>query len=468
MKSFPIRIRLTAWYSLILAASLFIFGALAFVAMRHSVRATVDADLRERLMGVQEVIAVTAPEGLAELKDEIREFAIVRAGGDLLRVADAQGKIIYDSFGPDTPRAVRRKYPGAPTFTERLRNNQFRVLSETIEAAGSRYQVQIAISTERFDEAFDRFRLILLLAAPLFLLAAALGGYWLSRRALSPVDEITRTARSIGAQNLAARLRVPHTGDELERLADTLNGMLARLDAAFQRITKFTADASHELRTPVSVMRTSAEVVLRKPRTEREYKEALGLILHEAEKTSQLIEQLLMLARADSGPASIVRSRVNLIDAFQRACREACILAEAKQLKFSHTAPDSPIWVLGESRSIERLFLILLDNAVKYTPSGGNIEATLKSQDGLAIAEVRDSGIGIAAEDIPHIFERFYRADRARSRETGGSGLGLAIGHWIAEAHGADIRVDSQPGGGSSFSVRMPLATDYSTETKTT
>jgi signal transduction histidine kinase len=204
-------------------------------------------------------------------------------------------------------------------------------------------------------------------------------------------------------------------------------------------------------------MRTSAELALRKPRAEAEYREALSLILRESEKMSRLIDQLLMLARADSSSAAIPITRTNLNETLQKAWEETNILANAKRLNAEDFVPAAPVWVNGDPASLERLFLILLDNAVKYTAEGGRIELRLSTDDGFAVAEVRDTGIGIAPEDIAHIFERFYRADRARSRETGGTGLGLAIGRWIAQAHGGEIRVQSEPSKGSSFQVRLPL-----------
>jgi heavy metal sensor kinase len=364
--------------------------------------------------------------------------------------------VLYDSFNTQ----VRRRFDSAgkprPLFTRRIDGTLFRILSEQVEADGKTYQVQVAVLTQRFDQAQDLFVWILAVAAPVFLVLAGLGGYWISRRALSPVDEITNAARTIGAQNLTDRLAVPTTGDELERLANTLNGMLGRLEAAFKRITQFTGDASHELRTPVSVIRTSAELTLRKPRSEKEYQEALGQILTEAERTSQMIEQLLDLARADSGPAALAKTATNVSEPFHEACRQVQVLAESKQLKFIESVEPQSLWIQGDAPSLERLFLILLDNAVKYTPIGGSVQARLAADNGFVVAEVKDTGIGMTAEDIPHVFDRFYRADRARSRETGGSGLGLAIGRWIAEAHGGEIRVQSEPTKGSSFQIRLP------------
>jgi signal transduction histidine kinase len=204
-------------------------------------------------------------------------------------------------------------------------------------------------------------------------------------------------------------------------------------------------------------MRTSAELALRKPRAEAEYRETLSQILSESEKVSRMIEQLLLLARADSGSATIPITRTDLTDILERAWRQASVLAQARHLNGEELIPAAPVWVCGDPASLERLFLILLDNAAKYTGDGGRIELRLTTDDGFAIAEIRDTGIGIAHEDIAHIFDRFYRADRARSRETGGAGLGLAIGRWIADVHGGEIRVQSEPSKGSSFQVRLPL-----------
>jgi heavy metal sensor kinase len=458
MKPQSIRMRLTLWYSLILALSLSLFGGGAYFAMRHSIYDTVDTELRQRVGGIRGIISENAPRGGTELDEEFHEFAAGQGEKARLRVVDATGHVLFASPGMESPTSREISGKAQHAFNDKIGREHFRVLRDTIEAAGNRYEVTVAASTKELGEALERFRKVLYLAVPFFLLLAALGGYWMSRRALAPVDEITQSARKIGAQNLAMRLAVPQTGDELERLAGTLNEMLSRLDAAFQRITQFTADASHELRTPVSVMRTSAELTLRKPRTESEYREALSQILAETEKVSRLIEQLLLLARADSASTTIPFGRTNLNDILEKVWRQASMLAESKSLRSERHIPPVPVWVHGDPASLERLFLILLDNAVKYTPDGGRIELRLASDDGFAVTEIRDTGIGISPDDVPHIFDRFYRADRARSRESGGTGLGLAIGRWIADAHGGKIRVQSEPSKGTSFEVLLPLS----------
>jgi heavy metal sensor kinase len=456
MTSLPLRLRITAWYFAVLATGFSLFGVIAFYVMRGSILETVDEVLQDQIQGVRELIE--RESGKAELEHDLREIEEIRAGSDLLQVSDAAGNWVYRSrtmaqFGPAAPGEAR-----ASISTQQPDGVPLRVLTLPVQAGSKTYVVQLAYALDDFYEALDRFRRVLLLSSPLLLLLASAGGYWLSRRALGPVDQITREARSISAQNLSSRLVVPHSGDELQRLSETLNGMLERLEQAFRRITQFTADASHELRTPVALMRTRAEIVLRRSRSEEEYRETLQQILEDLQRTASLIENLMLLARTDSGAEALQRTRINLIENVAEACLEGRALAETKQISLHVEVPEFPLWIEGDANSLRRLFLILLDNAVKYTPPQGRITVSLSSSDGFAVTEVRDTGIGIAAEDLPHIFERFFRADRARSRQTGGAGLGLSIGKWIAEAHGGIIGALSKPGEGSVFQVRIPLA----------
>src|ERR1700691_1677510 len=458
MKSFPLRVRLSAWYSLILALSIAVSGNIAYFAMSRSINDAIDVGLRHRLDGIRTIIARIAPQGRDAIVDELDEYDEGQGGRGLVTVTDDDGSVLYASAGMaslDMPDQHRRE---TKPFYAKLHGEEFRVLREPINVAGKTYDIEVATYTEDFDRATDRFPKVLYSIAPAFLLLAALGGYWISRRALGPVEKIIGDARRIGVTSLSERLTVSRTGDELERLADTLNEMLARLEASFQRVIQFTADASHELRMPISVMRTNAEITLRRSRTESESREALSQILRETESLSRLVEQLLDLARADTGTVALAMSRTNLSEAIQRSLRQAQVLAEQKELKITAQLPEQPVWVQGDAAALERLFLIFLDNAVKYTPSGGHVDVRLKSQDSIAITEIRDSGIGIAAKDIPHIFKRFYQADPSRSRENGGRGLGLAIGRWIAQTHGGGAAGESEVGKGSTFQIRLLLS----------
>jgi signal transduction histidine kinase len=232
--------------------------------------------------------------------------------------------------------------------------------------------------------------------------------------------------------------------------------MLERLEGSFNRITQFTADASHELRTPLALMRTTTEVSLRTSQTVADYREAQQEVLSELEKTSSLVEKLMLLARADAGVETLQRDPVNVAECLRDACKDGQILAEAKQLKFAKHIDSQELFVKGDSHALRRLFLILIDNAIKYTPPGGTVTVGLRRSNGSALAEFRDTGIGISPVDLPNIFDRFYRADKARSREFGGVGLGLSIARWVAQAHRGSIEVQSTPGTGSLFLVRLP------------
>jgi heavy metal sensor kinase len=459
MITLPIRLRLTAWYFAILAVVLSAFGISAYLAMRHSIRKTVDEELQIRAEGVHQLIERNYQQGAKEdLKEGLREHTELRQGGALMQVSDDQGNWLYRSpimsdYGVPRPATIPRR---ATEFMGR--DVPLRIWTKKVNVAGQSYLIQTAFEMDDFYEALNHFALLLYIAIPLLLGCAAAGGYWISTRALAPVDQITQTARSISAQNLSSRLVVPDTGDELQRLSETLNGMLGRLEAAFKKITQFTADASHELRTPVAVMRTRAELSLRKARSADEYRDVIAEVLTELEKTSGLIEQLMFLARADSGAETLHFSATNISEVLREACHQGSALAEAKQIAFQEEIPGGSLWIQGDASTLRRLFLILIDNAVKYTPASGKVEVSLRQNDGYAVTEVSDTGIGITQSDLPNVFERFYRADKARTRELGGVGLGLSIGRWITEVHAGTIEVQSSPGRGSIFQIRLPLA----------
>jgi heavy metal sensor kinase len=455
--NFAVRTRLALWYFAVLMISFALFGWIADFSFRHSVETTIDDSLLADLESVHQVIAAKLPQGLGEVNDELSELSGLWAGGVILEVSDARGNWVFQSAG-----FGRSAHPFADSpsfFTGDLDTVQYRFATQTINVSGEAFHVVVATSTEHFDQALDRFRLLLKLASPVLIVLASLGGYWLSRRALQPVVEIIRTARSIGVQNLSSRLAVPMPRDELRWLSETLNEMLGRIDASVKRIRQFTADASHELRTPLAVMQTCAEVTLRRKRSEDEYREALIRILATSEKTTLLLENLLQLARADSGADGLTLARMDLVSCAKRAEEQGAILARAKSIHFSSDLSSAPIWVDGDPLAIERLLLILLDNAVKYTPSGGQVHMLCRAENGTSQIFIEDSGIGIGETELPHIFQRFYRADYARSKDSGGAGLGLSIAQWIAERHGGTIRAESAIGKGSLFCVELPRQT---------
>lgn len=265
-------------------------------------------------------------------------------------------------------------------------------------------------------------------------------------------------AQRISIESLEQRLSVPQTGDQLQRLSETLNAMLSRLAFSVRRMKQFTADASHELRAPVSLIRTAAEVaVQRRDRSAGEYLQALEEILEEAAETSQVVESLMLLARADSGKQVLEAAPADICAIVRSASDQGEKLVRNRGSKCSAQIPEDPIWIQADAEALRRALLILIDNAAKYTPAGGSVAIRLEARGGLAVASVSDTGIGIAKEDLAHIFDRFWRADKARSREQGGAGLGLSIAKWIVETHRGSIDVKSELGRGSAFYLSVPL-----------
>jgi heavy metal sensor kinase len=461
MRPPSIRVRLTLWYFAVQAIAFAVFGIGIFLAVRETVNATIDQDLRLRLEGVQRFMQRAAPNFSEEdLAYEIREHSGLRpGGGDLLQVSDAEGKWVfrsasirnYDIPQPprdlDSPRYETKTVDGAP----------LRIVSAKAGVPQKMYTVQMATPLDQVFDVLEDLRWLLILSIPLVLMVATLGGYWMSRRALAPVDAMTSTARSISEHSLSRRLENFKTGDELQRLAETFNQMMDRLEGAFKRITQFTADASHELRTPTALIRTAAELSLRRDRDSAEYREVLGQVLEESQRMGILIESLMTLARMDSGAESLNYSPVDIASVLREASSSSQPLADSKQIHFERQVPEEPTLVDGDAHVLRRLFLILIDNAVKYTPADGGVSITLKTKGNDVIVQVRDTGIGISEEDLPFIFERFYRADKARSRESG-AGLGLSIARWIAEAHRGSVRVESVVGQGSIFEVSIPIS----------
>jgi heavy metal sensor kinase len=461
MKNRSIGFRLAAWYSLVFACGLAVFCVGAWFAMRASLYHAIDDELRDRVRGVQNFMAhQTSALSLIEIRDEFREHSVLGPGGDLFQVCDRQGQWLYRSESLEKADVPIEK-PNAldsPRFENRpVDRRLLRFYSERIQVDGSPYTVQVASLLDEVHEALGRFRLMLALAMPILLIGASAGGYWLSTRALAPVDEISRAAQRISIENLTDRLKVPETGDQLQRLSQTLNAMFSRLEASVSRMRQFTADASHELRAPVSLIRTTAEVAVQRDRTANEYRESLEEILEEAERTSEVVDSLMLLARADSGKEAIKRLPVDACDVIREAAAQAERLARGHDIDFCVAMPDRPIPISADAAALRRALLILMDNAVKYTPAGGAVRVEATAKEGFATVSVSDTGIGISREDLPQVFERFWRADKARSREQGGAGLGLSIARWIVEAHRGSIVAESEPGRGSTFHVWIPL-----------
>ena len=462
MRRLSIGVRLTLWYLAIFALAQIIFGAGMWFILRHNLYDLIDDGLEDQVDDLKNFLQSQPKDrSIGKLQEEVNETYAIEHSGNYLAVYGENGEPIYRSaflqahqsvlLPPDQvkrPILRSRKVEGRP----------FRFILQKLDVNGHVYTVEMGVPADDVVETLHLFRFSLLMFAPVLLLLAAGGGYWLSRRALSPVDALVRTARAVSGTNLNSRLQKLETGDELQRLSDTLNEMLDRIESAFLRITEFTADASHELRTPVSLIRTEAELALRRSRGETEYKESLRHILLEAERTTALIEQLLSLARADSGretlhlhPVDLSRTLRSVVDGWQQ-------VATIRNLQFSASLDVPDFFVLGDETLLRRLADILLDNAFKYTSSPGSVHLSLEAKRESAVITVQDSGVGIAEEEQSKIFERFYRVDKARSRAQGGAGLGLAIAQWIVTQHRGSIGVGSRSGDGATFRVELPMS----------
>ena len=415
----PIRLRLSMWYLVVLCSSLAVFGLVIFAGVQKSIATIVDGDLQDRLRAAKVFIAQQVPiEHGKDLQDEFQEYSASQPGGELLQISDDSHNWIFQS--PSI-----QKYGIAPPVSATAADDQskpefqtmgsLRVISGGTFLNGKSYYAQIATDVSRFNLFLNRLKWLLLISTPFAIALALAGGYWLSGRALNPVKQIIASARLIGAEELSMRVDVPAAADEMRLLAETLNEMLHRIESTFKRITQFTADASHELRTPVAIIRTTAELALRHQRDQEEYKQSLRHILDEAEHTGLLIDDLLTLTKTDSSPRFVTRS-ANLAGLAEAAYVKAKHLAAERQISFSLEIGRNDIYLDGDPEALLRMFFALFDNAVKYTPIGGEVRAFFDVRDHAAVFEVRDSGIGIPPDALPHIFERFYRADAARTR----------------------------------------------------
>jgi heavy metal sensor kinase len=462
MKRLSIGLRLTLWYVAIFALGELVFGAGMWFILRHHLFDLVDDGLESEIEDLRNFLQAQRKNAtVAKLQEEVEESYAIEHSGDYLELYLETGDLIYRSRFLEQNSSVLLPPAeiGRPIYGSRdAGQHHFRFIYQKVEANGHTYTVELGNPADDEVETLEQFRAYLLMFAPLLLLMSAGGGYWMSRRALAPVDALVKTARSVSGANLSSRLQKLATGDELQRLSDTLNEMLDRLESSFRRITVFTADASHELRTPVSLIRTEAELALRRSRGEAEYQESLRHILVEAERTTVLIEQLLALARADSGRETLELHSLDLRQTLTGVVDGWQHVAMIREVKFFSRFDIPCGLIVGDETLLRQLLDILLDNAFKYTPSPGSVRLSLEPSGNFAVIAVEDSGVGIAEEEQGKIFERFYRVDKARSRAQGGTGLGLAIAQWIVSQHHGEISVESRLGKGAIFRVKLPVS----------
>lgn len=461
-----IRFRLTLWYGALLALLLAAFSLAVYWGLDRYLRSMLIETLAAQSHQIgDEWLAGIATSGEDYLIDEIREHVSPENNNRFLRVTRADGSIVFQSDQPRdesfNPAAVSKVSISTDEGMRQERlpcGKELLIYSLPFHATGAGdFLIEVGASLSQINNTLHGLVIIFLATLPVAIAIAAVGGYGLMRRALRPVDEITRSAERISSLNLSQRLPVPATGDEIERLSATLNRMIARLEDSFKQITRFTADASHELRTPLTVVRGELEIALRNGQVPADIREAIESTLEETERLSKIVNDLMILSKLDSGQMQLEKSIFDLGELAASTTDQLTVLADEKQVSLSCSL-RSQAKVEADRARIKQVLVNLIDNAIKYTPAGGRIEVSVRREDSNAIIEITDTGIGVPQEELPRIFDRFYRVDKARSRELGGSGLGLAISKSICEAHNGRIWVTSIPGSASTFSVELPAA----------
>jgi heavy metal sensor kinase len=455
-----IKFRFTIWYLLVLAVLLAGLSAGVYLYLSRSLYRNLDNSLELRSQQICSVPPVLESIWEGEFQEELGEIVMLYfyTGSQLVQVSPPGMSI------PLSQEFIYQAINGRSTFTtvEGVEGQGLRLLAVPIHLGipGMPLSSQpgaliIGRSTRQIDQALHGLVRTLVIAVPLALAVAAGGGIFLAGRALKPVDKIAQTADEIGETDLGRRINV-NTKDELGRLAATLNAMIGRLERAFQRQKQFTSDASHELRAPLAVIEAESSLALQKERPPGDYRQSLETISQESKQMSSLIEQLLTLARADAGKEQWNFTEVNLGRLIANLSADVEVLCQEKGLN-CQLGQTQDLIIKGDEARLRELFMNLLDNAIRYTPAPGTVSISLRHEGQMAVVAIKDTGVGIPAEDIPFIFERFYRVDKSRSRGEVGTGLGLAICRYIAEAHGGKIEVESHVGVGSTFSVWLPL-----------
>jgi heavy metal sensor kinase len=470
-----IRVQLTLWYIAVFAILLLCSDVLLYTNLKTALTSNLDHTLQ--LQAQQIASDISYEKGTIVVDNETPgldtdgpdQQGQQKSSEDvnfstIVGLLNARGQVVRRSLGFHSlivpALSVSQPFHGTPWLgTVATSNGQaVRLYSMALIKNGVAFGVvQVGESLTQFQMTLRSLVVELLVLAPLVLILGALGSYWLAARAFIPIDSLTRTARSIEAGDLHQRVPIPQAQDEVQHLALTLNEMIARLESAFARQRRFVADASHELRTPVAVICNMAEMALLNALTTEEYVSALSAISAEAERLGYLISDLLALARIDEGQTRLEREPVRLDRLVYAVVAQAKSMANERAITLEVQAPE-PIVIFGDETRLIQMVMNLLDNALLYTNPGGEVTLTTTVKQRQAILSIRDTGIGIAPEHLPHIFERFYRADPARVRTEGNnSGLGLAIVDWVVRAHGGVITVESQVGQGSTFVITLPV-----------
>jgi heavy metal sensor kinase len=463
MKQLTLRTHLTLFYTAILALLLLALGFVYYHALALQLNARLDDELTDLTTGLRGYLRFEAgapvldydrddPDQVEFVDKATRYYQVYALDSGRLLARSSALEQIGLQFTPQELQALRRR---SRTFDLQTDQTTIRFSNSVITvSARDAYLLQVGIALQPMDDALYSLLRLQLWSIPVGLLVVALAGRWMAGKALQPLGQLAEDTRHIGIANLDRRLPIRGAGDELDEVAHGINATLAHLEHAVGDMRQFTAAIAHELRTPLTALRGEAEVALMRARSDEDYRRVLVNQLEEFDRLSRIINQLLTLARAQSGQIALAREPVDLAALGASIVEQLDPLARSQEVQLECLGDDS-VTVVGDRAWLERLLINLLDNALKFTPPGGRVSLIVTRERRHACLEVRDTGIGIPDAAIPHVFERFFRADPARSRDTEGAGLGLALVKWIAEQHGATVEVQSRPGQGTRFTLRL-------------
>lgn len=464
-----LRFQLTLWYSSVALAAFTLLGLLMVVELSHHLKADLGMALQRRAHQIAELLLSNVRQtGEDYVTHEIASVFAPEANDRFIRITRRSGSQLYisgqpkdQSFNPaDVPAPAQATVP-PPSREQKFPGGSSLIIGSYDYRApdGMGFLVEFGAPTTPIQTMLDRLVFQLLVGLPLVIVAVVGGGYFLVHRALAPVNQIARKAEQITQHNLSERLPVARTEDELEKLSISLNNMIARLEDALLNAKRFGADASHELRTPLTVLRGELESVANDPRLPSDLTPSLASVLEEVERLTHTVEGLFAISRLDAGEAQSEWIPFDLAKMAATTAEQMNLLAEDKHISITCDT-DHPVMVAGDRARLKQVVVNLLDNAIKYTPKNGAITLRVAAVEEHAVLEVIDNGIGIPTEALPHVFDRFFRVDKVRSRDSGGAGLGLSIVKSICTAHGAQIHVQSSPGHGSRFWVELPLVSE--------
>jgi heavy metal sensor kinase len=451
-----IRARLTGWYAVVLSLMLVVYATATFLAVRHEFIEQLDEQLHDEFETAEGFLTPTADGRIVWSGDRRHDPDNDEDRGS--DVWSAGGEPIYRSGVSAALPPVALAAAGAQARYESIvaGGRRWRTLTGTSLVGGRSVVLRASRSEERLRAQLSEVLVVLVLGLPVVVVMAGVGGYVLARRALSPIDHLASEARRITAERLHERLSVPNQHDEIGRLAAVINETFARLESSFDQLRRFTADASHELRTPLSVIRGIGESGLGETRTPAEYKEAMGSMLEEVDRLTNLVDTLLRLSYGDAGTVRLSRTSFDLALLTRDVVSSLAILAEERHQRLNVDVADGAV-VFADRLVLREAITNVVDNAIKYSPEASTIDIRVRPEGSDAILTVADEGRGIAAEHRERIFDRFFRLDEGRSRDEGGTGLGLAIAKWAVEVNGGHITVGNGASGGSVFRVVLPI-----------